>query len=183
VVIVKKYIGTAKKQIAAARYWLFALRSPAIREQPSFGIQPGTVFGVWPTASLSLGRGLTLGRDFNALVSGELRVGTNVFFNRGCHIVCRERVEIGDDCMFGERVSIHDANHQMSPEVIRKSQPAVNAPVRIGRNVWVGANAVITGGVTIGDNAVIGAGAVVTRDVPDQHLALGVPARSRPLDS
>jgi maltose O-acetyltransferase len=172
-----------KRQLALARYWRFALRSPVIRAQPSFGVQSGTVLGVGSEASLSLGRGLHLGPDFTALVQGELRVGERVFFNRGCYIVCRERIEIGDDCMFGERVSIHDANHSKSTDVIRKWRPPVNAPIKIGRNVWVGANAVILAGVTVGDNAVIGAGAVVTHEVPPGHLAVGVPARPRPLDA
>ena len=49
--------------------------------------------------------------------------------------------------------------------------------IRIGNDVWVGANVTILPGVTIGDNVVIGAGAVVTKDIPDNSLALGVPAR------
>ena len=51
------------------------------------------------------------------------------------------------------------------------------APIHIGKNVWLGANVTVLGGVTIGDNVVIAAGAVVTRDVPANTVAAGVPAR------
>lgn len=53
-------------------------------------------------------------------------------------------------------------------------------PVTLGRNVFVGARAIILKGVTIGDGAVIGAGAVVTRDVPPHHVAVGNPVRIQP---
>jgi maltose O-acetyltransferase len=51
------------------------------------------------------------------------------------------------------------------------------APVRIGNDVWIGGNVTILPGVTIGNNVVVAAGAVVTKDVPDDSLVGGVPAR------
>ncbi|HDZ8876661.1 hypothetical protein J4G66_16215 [Aeromonas dhakensis] len=52
-----------------------------------------------------------------------------------------------------------------------------NQKIKIGNDVWIGANAIILPGVTIGDGAVVGAGAVVTRDVPDYAIVVGVPAK------
>jgi maltose O-acetyltransferase len=49
--------------------------------------------------------------------------------------------------------------------------------IRIGNDVWLGANVTVLPGVTIGNNVVVGAGAVVSKDIPDNSLALGVPAR------
>ena len=53
----------------------------------------------------------------------------------------------------------------------------IPAPIVLGRNVWVGSNSTILAGVTIGDNAVVAAGAVVTKDVPDNVIVGGVPAK------
>ncbi len=90
----------------------------------------------------------------------------------------QESLTVGDYSLFGEGVSIHDDNHVIGrgPEPIA-SRGLVTRPVAIGRNVWVGARAVILPGVHIGDNAVVGAGAVVTRDVPPYTVVAGVPAR------
>lgn len=62
----------------------------------------------------------------------------------------------------------------MNPEIRHALHPA---PIHIGKNVWIGANATVTAGVTIGDNAVVAAGAVVTKDVPADTVVGGVPAR------
>jgi len=92
--------------------------------------------------------------------------------------VVQESLTVGDYSLFGEGVSIHDDNHVIGRgrEPIA-SRGLVTRPVAIGRNVWVGAKAVILPGVHIGDNAVVGAGAVVTRDVPPYTVVAGVPAR------
>jgi len=65
-------------------------------------------------------------------------------------------------------------NHCLDPA---HRKDVIPAPVHIGRDVWIGANAVILPGVTIGDGAVIAAGAVVTKDVPENTVAGGVPAK------
>ena len=64
-------------------------------------------------------------------------------------------------------------NHDLAPEKRQQLHPA---PIHIGKNVWIGANAVICPGVTIGDNAVVAGGAVVINDVPENTVVGGVPA-------
>jgi acetyltransferase-like isoleucine patch superfamily enzyme len=89
-----------------------------------------------------------------------------------------ESIEIGEDCLIAEMVSIRDHNHRFDRlDVPVRCQGMASAPIRIGRNVWIGGKATIIKGVTIGDNAVIGANAVVTHDVPANSIAVGVPAR------
>ena len=81
---------------------------------------------------------------------------------------------LGDGCQIGHNVVFATLNHGLAPEERVSTRPA---PIRLGKNVWVGSNATILQGVTIGDNAVVGAGAVVTKDVPANMVVGGVPAR------
>ena len=78
--------------------------------------------------------------------------------------------------MFGPNVTIAAAGHPILPE-LREKAYQYNAPVKIGKNCWVGAGAIIVPGVTIGDNTVIGAGSVVAKDIPPNVIAVGNPCR------
>jgi acetyltransferase-like isoleucine patch superfamily enzyme len=88
-------------------------------------------------------------------------------------------VTIGDDTVIGPGLCIMAGDHAFDvPGVsFRDSHRGVNEPVRIGRNVWIGARVIILKGVTIGDAAVVGAGSIVTRDVPPYAVVVGNPAR------
>lgn len=89
------------------------------------------------------------------------------------------RITIGAHALFGPGVTIITANHgfEARDEFI-KQQPQRERDVRIGEDVWIGANAVILPGVTIGDGAIVSAGAVVNRDVEAFAIVGGVPART-----
>ena len=78
--------------------------------------------------------------------------------------------------MFGPNVVVATAGHPILP-ALREQGLQYNAPVRIGKNCWIGAGALVMPGVTIGDNSVIGAGSVVTRDIPSNVVAAGNPCR------
>lgn len=65
-------------------------------------------------------------------------------------------------------------NHGFAPN---DRQNLYHAPIHIGKSVWIGAHATILPNVTIGDNAIVGAGSVVTKDVPDNAIVAGNPAR------
>lgn len=79
-----------------------------------------------------------------------------------------------DDCLIGHNTVIATLNHELAPSRRGDLRPA---PVVIGRNVWIGANATILPGVTIGDDAVIAAASAVTKDVPARGLVVGSPGR------
>ena len=116
--------------------------------------------------------------DLTAEVAGRLSVGPRTIFGHHCTLAAVERVEIGEDCLIAELVSIRDHDHRFDRlDVPVREQGSVAAPVSIGRNVWLGAKVTVAKGVTIGDNAVVGANAVVTRDLPANAVAAGVPAR------
>jgi acetyltransferase-like isoleucine patch superfamily enzyme len=104
----------------------------------------------------------------------NLRIGRNVFFNSGVKIQDQGGVVIEDGALLGHNVVIATINHGMNPA---HRADICLSPVRIGKNVWIGANATICPGVNIGDGAVIAAGAVVTENVPENTVYGGVPAK------
>lgn len=104
----------------------------------------------------------------------NITVGKNVFINACCHFQDHGGVSLGDGCQIGHNVVFATLNHGLAPEDRQTTYPA---PITLGKNVWVGSNSTILQGVTIGDNAVIAAGAVVTKDVPENTIVGGIPAR------
>ena len=104
----------------------------------------------------------------------NIKLGKNVFINSGCCFQDHAGIEIGDGTLIGHQVVIATINHAQDPLSRADMFPK---PVKIGKNVWIGAHATILPGVTIGDNAIIAAGAVVTKDVEKNAVAGGVPAK------
>lgn len=104
----------------------------------------------------------------------NIKIGRKVFINEGCCFQDQGGIEIGDECLIGQQVVIASLNHDLNPA---KRGDMLPKPVKIGKNVWIGAHATVLPGVTVGDYAVIGAGAVVTKDVPANTVVAGVPAK------
>jgi acetyltransferase-like isoleucine patch superfamily enzyme len=88
-------------------------------------------------------------------------IGNNSSVNCNNMIACRERIEIGNDVMLSPNVQIYDHDHDFRVRGGVKSNKYKTAPVKIGNNVWIGANTVILRGTEVGDNCVIGAGCVL----------------------
>lgn len=115
----------------------------------------------------------------------KLRFGENCHIGDYVHIAAREHVSLGDNCLLASHVFITDLNHgsyqskpgESDPNSDPNRRPLFGAPVSIGDNVWIGENACILSGVCIGNGCVIGAGSVVTKDLPDNVIAVGSPAR------
>ena len=105
----------------------------------------------------------------------EITIGDNCFFNHNCSLTAAENIVIGNQCMFANNFVVVDHDHDRKDGKILKE--LVSAPVKIGNNVWCGANVTVLKGVTIGDGAVIAAGSVVNRDVAAYSVVAGVPAR------
>ena len=98
---------------------------------------------------------------------GILKIGNDVFINRGSTITCIENITIGDDVIIGENVKLYDHNHIFKNKSMIISEQGLNsAPINIEDNVWIGSNVVILKGVTIGYGSVVGAGVIVQKDIP-----------------
>jgi acetyltransferase-like isoleucine patch superfamily enzyme len=104
----------------------------------------------------------------------NITVGENVFINSGCRFQDQAGIIIGDGVLIGHNVVLATLNHGFAPSDRSTTYPA---PIKIGNNVWISANVTVVPGVTIGDNAIIAAGAVVTKDVPENTVVGGVPAK------
>ena len=104
----------------------------------------------------------------------NITVGKNVFINACCKFQDQGGIEIGNGVLIGHNVTLATLNHDERPQFRQNIYPK---PIKIGNNVWIGSNATILGGVTIGDGAIIGANAVVTKDVPQNTIVAGIPAR------
>ena len=100
-----------------------------------------------------------------------LSIGENTLINMDCSIYCFKNIEIGSDCLFGPGVIIRDCDgHTINGRCDAK-------PVVIGNHVWLGENSMILKGVSIGDGSVVAAGSVVTKNVPENTIVAGNPAK------
>lgn len=104
----------------------------------------------------------------------NISIGKNVFINSGCHFQDQGGIYIGDGALIGHNVVLATLNHDMNPEDRGSMHPA---PIVIGKNVWIGSNATILPGVVVGDGAIVAAGAVVVKDVDENTVVGGVPAK------
>jgi acetyltransferase-like isoleucine patch superfamily enzyme len=111
------------------------------------------------------------------LDDAEIIIGNNCNLN-GTMIHCNKSVIIGDYCMFGPGTKIVDNNsHRISIDILERRKPPIRLPIIIGDNVWIGMNSLILKGVTIGNNSIVAAYSVVTKDVPENVIVGGNPAR------
>ena len=106
----------------------------------------------------------------------HVHFGNLVYANFNLTMVDDTHIYVGDYTMFGPNVTVATAGHPIMSE-LREKAYQYNFPVRIGRNCWIGAGALIMPGITIGDNVVVGAGSVVTKDLPSNVVAVGNPCR------
>ena len=93
--------------------------------------------------------------------NGILNIGSGTFFNDNVIINCHEKINIGENCLFGPNVYVFDHDHAIVNGIVEKNI-FITKPIYIGNNVWIGAGCIILKGAVIEDGAVIGAGCVVS---------------------
>ncbi|PBJ09322.1 DapH/DapD/GlmU-related protein [Flavobacterium sp. ACN6] len=104
----------------------------------------------------------------------HISIGKNVFVNFDCTFLALGGITIEDEVLIGPKVSLITESHPLNP---KERKGLIGKPILIKKNAWIGANATILPGVTIGENAVVAAGAVVSKNVPDNTVVGGVPAK------
>lgn len=124
----------------------------------------------------STGDNLYIEPTFRCDYGYNIHVGKNFYANFDCVFLDVCEILIGDNCFIAPGVHIYTATHPLNA-MERISGVEYGKPVKIGHNVWIGGRSVINPGVTIGNNVVIASGAVVTKDVPDNVVVGGNPAK------
>jgi len=140
-------------------------------------------------AKIRFEKGFTTGRNCRLEAIGRingvgLKIGRNVQINDNVHIVVADTVIIGNDVLMASKIFISDCSHgryigedQSDPDIPPSSRELYAEPVYIGDRVWIGDNVVVMPGVTIGNGSIIGASSVVVSDIPEECIAVGIPAR------
>ncbi|UTX49113.1 sugar O-acetyltransferase [Chryseobacterium sp. MA9] len=104
----------------------------------------------------------------------NIKIGKNVFINFGCTFLALGGITIEDDVQIGPKVSLLTENHPLKPE---QRKGLIGKSIHIKRNAWIGGGATILPGVIIGENSIVAACAVVSKDVPDNTIVGGIPAK------
>ena len=110
------------------------------------------------------------------ILQGKLHVGKDTYVNRGFALYGLGEVFIGDNCDIAPDVTFLTGSHKIGDKS-RRAGEGTTENITVGNGTWICAKSTIVGGVKIGNGVVIAAGAVVTKDVPDNVLVGGVPAK------
>ncbi|WP_165044540.1 maltose acetyltransferase domain-containing protein [Dysgonomonas sp. ZJ709] len=122
------------------------------------------------------GKSITVEPTFKCDYGYNIHVGENFYANFDCVMLDVCRIKIGDNCLLAPSVHIYTATRPTDAKM-RLTGLEYGEPITIGDNVWIGGGAIINPGVTIGNNVVIASGAVVIKDIPDNVLVGGNPAK------
>lgn len=156
-----------------------------IRFHGSATIEDNVKIDALSKGGIDIGNNFSIGRNSIIECTGVLRelgetlkIGENVGIAANAFISMRGPIEIGSNTIFGPNVALHAENHNFDDlnKPIRL-QGATRKGIKIGKNCWIGSGVIVLDGVTIGDNCVIAAGAVVNKDIPNNTISGGVPAK------
>ena len=134
---------------------------------------PATMINIHRGGKMELGNRLRVhsGSRLSVTNGAFLSIGDNTAINYNCIFVARKSIYIGKDCTFGPNVVIYDHDHDFRHSKTMNGTVFIEEEIRIGDNVWIGANCIILKGSIIGDNSVIAAGTVVRGEIPSNSVA------------
>lgn len=112
----------------------------------------------------------TAGIAHFAVPGGSLKLGDSVYFNHNATVTCRQRIEIGDHCLFGPNVCIFDHDHRFGARGVEVTDEYTTGDIIIGKDCWFGSNVTILKNTYVGDGCVIGAGVVLKGNIPPHSL-------------
>lgn len=104
----------------------------------------------------------------------NIHIGKNVFVNHACTFMDRGGITLEDNVLIGPKANLITTNHPINPSERRAT---ISQPIVIKKGAWIGVGATILPGVTIGENSIVAAGAVVSKDVPNNAIVGGIPAK------
>lgn len=104
----------------------------------------------------------------------NIHIGKNVFVNHACTFMDRGGIMLEDNVLIGPKANLITTNHPINPSERRAT---ISQPIVIKKGAWIGVGATILPGVTIGENSIVAAGAVVSKDVPNNAIVGGIPAK------
>ena len=172
-------LNLAYARLIARWLWLKARFRSRLQTDGLCFVCPNVKLEIGRRATLRIGRWAWIGHGCKIRVhEGEVAIGAKTVMGQECTISAYQHVSVGRECILADRVMLIDFDHGVT-EVERpiRLQGIYKRDVRVGNNVWVGYGACVLRGVTVGDNTVIGTSSVVTRDVPDDAVVGGAPAR------
>jgi acetyltransferase-like isoleucine patch superfamily enzyme len=146
-----------------------------IAEIEAFRVKPGDNL-YWRRKELhgfgvQFGKLVWVGRNFSLHRFGDIILGERCALGDNIQLINHKQIKIGRDFIGANNLMINSGTHDPTTLIPR------GLPVEIGDRVWCGVNVTILAGVKIGNDVVIGAGSVVTSDIPDNMIAVGVPAK------
>ena len=158
-------------------------------------IQPYKQYLFLDNAKVNIGQESRIRCSTRVQYGGQLNIGKSTFINEGTDIRADNLVEIGDYTIISYGVDIFDTNtHSTSwrdrynaiassslHKIEGEAKPK-NKPIRIGNYCWIGKKAAILKGVTLEDKVIVALGAVVNSSVPEEYVAYGNPAKSKPIN-
>lgn len=124
----------------------------------------------------SMGEDVHINQPFYVDYGKHIFIGDHFFANYDTTFLDVAHITIGNNVMFGPKVSLLTATHPLD-KTIRNEQFEYGLPITIKDDVWIGGSVVVNPGVTIGSGVVVGSGSVVTKDLPDDTLCYGNPCR------